>query len=208
MPIYFGSFSGSNFDSNCRTGSVSEFCALFATVDGSVRLGEASLADLDPFFSDDETDENLNIPVVTTKNVTKSGASGGNKNAINNVVKNLTASQKAATLKAASTWDTAVEYQKECKLAEPYTMPKDKIKDGGGEIHWAQCIADASHCSDLVKNNSNLNRNQLIIPRTRLARGVGSSAVNLSAFAMYTAPLIYILSDILQQCPKYWPLSA
>jgi hypothetical protein len=164
-----------------RAGSVAEFCSMFAAVDGSVRLGEASLTDLDPFFSDDEGEDGTQIAVKGTVKGSSSQAKGANATA-----KALTASQKAATLKAASTWDSFAEYQRECKLAEPFALPTEK-KEGASEVHWAQCVADASQCPDLVRTGLTSGQASLV-PRTRLARGAGSGAVNLSAFAISRTP--------------------
>ena len=183
---------GTVFDGNCRAGSLAEFCSMFAAVDSSVRLGEASLADLDPFFSDDENEIDGSITNVVSggKGGLKTSGNGSSSSSAKTLpiaAKALTAGQKAATLKAASTWDSSVEYQKEAKLAKPYLMPKDKTKDGDSELHWAQCVAAASQCPDLVRVGA-LNRSNPIAPRTRLARGVGSCAVNLSAFATSRTP--------------------
>ena len=162
-----------------RGGNVAEFCAMFAAVDGSVRLGEASLADLDPFFSDDEGEDVTQQ--VTSKGSSKVSAQAKGSSAS---TKALTASQKAATLRAASTWDSYAEYQKECKLAEPFSLPKGKTE--GRDTHWAQCVADASQCPDLVRSGST--HQSALVPRTRFARGAGSGAVNLSAFAVSRTP--------------------
>jgi hypothetical protein len=162
-----------------RGGNVAEFCAMFAAVDGAVRLGEASLADLDPFFSDDEGEDVTQL--VASKGSSK-GASQGKGSSSS--TKSLTASQKAATLRAASTWDTYAEYQKECKLAEPFSLPKGKNECR--DTHWAQCVADASQCPDLVRSGSA--HQSALLPRTRFARGAGSGAVNLSAFAVSRTP--------------------
>ena len=70
------------------------------------------------------------------------------------------------------------------KLAEPFSLPKGKTRDG--EIHWAQCVADASQCAELVRTSGV--KSNAVVPRTRLARGAGSSAVNLSAFAISRTP--------------------
>ena len=189
---------GIAFDGNCRAGagSVAEFCSMFAAVDSTVRLGEASLADLDPFFSDDENEiDGFNSNIVASgKGGLKSaisgssgGGSAGNGRVLTTAAKIPTAGQKAATLKAASTWDSSFEYQKELKLAKPYIMPREKTKDSGGDVHWGQCVADATQCSDLVRIGA-LDRNNPVVPRTRLARGIGSCAVNLSAFAISRTP--------------------
>ena len=159
-------------------GMVAEFCAMFAAVDGCVRLGEASLADLDPFFSDDEAEDGVLV-------ATKGGVKGSGLAKASSASAKATAVQRAATLKAASTWDSYAEYQKECKLAEPFAVPRDK-KQGGWEMHWAQCVADASQCPDLLKSGSAVG--QVAVPRTRLARGIGSGAVTLSAFAISRTP--------------------
>ena len=151
---------------------------MFAAVDGCVRLGEASLADLDPFFSDDEGEDGVLV-------ATKGGAKGNGLVKGSSASAKTTAVQRAATLKAAGTWDSSVEYQKECKLAEPFAVPRDK-KQGGWEMHWAQCVADASQCPDLLRSGSAVG--QVAVPRTRLARGIGSGAVTLSAFAISRTP--------------------
>lgn len=193
---------GTGFEANGRSGSVTEFCAMFAAVDGTVRLGEASLADLDPFFSDDEGEDGPAVAAVPFKGTSKSASGSAGAKATSATLKALTASQKAATLKAASTWDSSAEYQRECKLAEAFTMPKEKVKENG-EIHWAQCVADASQCADLVRSSAS--KNQLVVPRTRLARGAGSSAVNLSAFAISRTPrgVPLIISPLSQYEDRY-----
>ena len=183
---------GTVFDGNCRAGSLAEFCSMFAAVDSSVRLGEASLADLDPFFSDDENEIDGSVSNVVSVGkgglkTSGNGSSSSSAKVLPIAAKALTAGQKAASLKAAGTWDSSIEYQKEVKLAKPYVMPKDKTKDGSSDLHWAQCVAAASQCSDLVRVGA-LNKSNPIVPRTRLARGAGSCAVNLSAFATSRTP--------------------